>query len=957
MRTLACTLPISFDQQRRYPFMATNGSKICRPLISVMQRHVDLRPGEARRVGTLAAYLFFLLAANNVIKVVRDSLFLSRFPISQLPYVYLMAAMVAAGVIVLYSRYTTTLAFSRLVQSSLAASIASVILFWLLVGYSGMGWVLYAYYLWSAIVGLIVVAQFWTLANEMFTPRDGKRLFGLITAGGTLGGMFAGVTANWAVTFIGTNQLLWLVVAFFAGAYGLARWALREGAVFGAPSISAEVSTRKNAPRELRGIAGTMFGSRYLQMIGAVIFISVVVSTLIDYQFKATAKEAYSSAEALARFFGSYYAWLSLVTLLLQLCLTGKALTKLGLTASLLILPAALFGGSIAVLLWPGVVAATANRMAEASLRTSVNQSGVQILYLPVPDAIKKKVKVFMDVTVERLGDAMAALIILSFSFALGASALAPLSLVSLALILIWGAVVLQAQKGYVHTLRRSLAYREVSLETAPIDYTDRATVDAVLNNLDDKDESSVLFALSLAERMDPRFVVARLPRGLLRHSNMEVRRRALTLLAASLEPNTLAMVFELLAGENSPLRSEAINSIATVLKEAATPLIRPLLNNPEIQTRRAAIQLLLQSGDAEARREALSTFRELVLDRGPGGENRRVEACRLMGEVDGAEFIAYLSQLIREDPAPTVVREAMAAAARRKNPAVIREIVARLGSTVTGSGAHDALVQYGEMAVKELRTELFDNRVSRDIRRQIPKILSKIDSQSAINALQGGLLEEDRLIRYQVILAIDEMARRFPDLRVDREIIESAIMSDALLYFRRLVIFSALFGPPDKTAVPEQSLLYHALTDSMRRVKERVMWLLSLIYPREDIRHARAGLGAADPIARAHGIELLDNLLTGNVKHYVFPLFSDQPVNERLRAALNFIGRESMTRDAAIKALLEQDDRWLKAGTIWEIGQRGLLDFRAEVLKYVGADDALLREAANRVIEGSKSA
>ena len=122
--------------------MATEGSKIFRPLTSVMLRHVDMRPGEVGRVATLAAYLFFLLAANNVIKVVRDSLFLSRFPISQLPYVYLFAAVVAAAVIVMYSRYTTMLPFSRLVQSSLAVSIASVILFWLLVTFSSMGWVL-----------------------------------------------------------------------------------------------------------------------------------------------------------------------------------------------------------------------------------------------------------------------------------------------------------------------------------------------------------------------------------------------------------------------------------------------------------------------------------------------------------------------------------------------------------------------------------------------------------------------------------------------------------------------------------------------------------------------------------------------------------------------------------------------------------------------------------------------
>ena len=92
----------------------TDDSKIPRAL-TALRRYLDIRPGETERVAMLAAFLFFLLAANNLIKVVRDSLFLSRFPISQLPYVYLLAALVAAGVIVLYSRFTTALPFSRLV--------------------------------------------------------------------------------------------------------------------------------------------------------------------------------------------------------------------------------------------------------------------------------------------------------------------------------------------------------------------------------------------------------------------------------------------------------------------------------------------------------------------------------------------------------------------------------------------------------------------------------------------------------------------------------------------------------------------------------------------------------------------------------------------------------------------------------------------------------------------------
>ena len=69
----------------------------------------------------------------------------------------------------------------------------------------------------------------------------------------------------------------------------------------------------------------------------------------------------------------------------------------------------------------------------------------------------------------------------------------------------------------------------------------------------------------------------------------------------------------------------------------------------------------------------------------------------------------------------------------------------------------------------------------------------------------------------------------------------ESAIVSDVMLYSRRFAIFYVLFTNGEKPAFDRGSLLRQALTDSMERVKERVMWLLSLIYPAKDIRRSWA--------------------------------------------------------------------------------------------------------------------
>ena len=198
-------------------------------LTNTLSRFFDIRPGEARRVGIMVSLLFFLLAANNVIKVVRDSLFLSRFPISDLAYVYLLAALLAGVIITVYTRYTVRLPLYRLILGSNAFIISNVIMFWFLIVFFNFAWAIYAFYIWSAIVSVLAVAQFWTFAGLIFTSREAKRLFGIFSAGGSLGAILGGFGSGWAVNlFMGTDELFWLIGALFAGAFGVVWLAGKE---------------------------------------------------------------------------------------------------------------------------------------------------------------------------------------------------------------------------------------------------------------------------------------------------------------------------------------------------------------------------------------------------------------------------------------------------------------------------------------------------------------------------------------------------------------------------------------------------------------------------------------------------------------------------------------------------------------------------------------------------------
>jgi ATP/ADP translocase/HEAT repeat protein len=916
-----------------------------------IRRFLQIRSGEAARIGSMAAFLFFLLAANNVIKIVRDSLFLSRFPITQLAYVYLLAALLASGVTGIYSYYASRLSLSQIILGSHVFIVLNVIVFWFLITFYDFAWVLYGFYMWSAIVGLVAVAQFWTLANELFNPREGKRLFGIITGAGTLGAMAGGFGANLAVTFLfGTNQLLWLILVLFAGAFAAAWFAIKEAKhVFlknGEQPALDELQFRDHS-----GVVQSLRGSAYLQAIAALLFISVIVSTLIDYQFKAAAKTAYPSAEGLASFFGTYYAFLSVITLFVQVWLTGRILMGFGLTPTLLVLPLTLLGGTLGLLLWPGLFTATGTRLAEASLRTSLDDSGVEILYLPIPAFIKKKIKVFLDVTVERLGDGTAALIILFCTLFLRRPETSAIGYFSLGLIFVWIAVVFIVRQGYMGALRNSLAHREISFDETRIDF-DKETIGAVLKMLQAESEQSVLFGLKLAAEFDPRVVAPRLPRNLLRHSSPEVRAQAIQLFSASPDQTTMNEISEMLQDENYEVQAEAIGAACAIFKTDAVSIVRSYIKSPAARVKRRALECLLRHGDERARAGALDSVREMVDSR--NAEQTRVEAAHLMGDVGHLAFAPHLSKLIQEDPSRHVVREAMIAAGKRRYLEVLGDIIFRLGDKDTKTGAQDALIEYGEAAVKPLRDALFNPHVSREIRFNIPRTLSKIHSQSAMNALFGGLLEQDRSIRFQAILALEQMTRRCADLKVDREVVESAILSDGMLYSQRFAIFYVLFANWDESMVQRTSLLGQALRDSMERIRERVIWLLSLIYSARDIRGIWSALNSGDPTKQAHAVELLDNLLKGDVKRYSFLLYGDALQPARFKIALGFLGWPGLNPNGALRMLLEQEDVWLAAATMREIGLRGVTGLREEIVKSLKSENPVLRETAEQVIQRS---
>lgn len=839
------------------------------PLANTLSRFFDIRFGEFRRVRMMVALLFFLLAANNVIKVVRDSLFLGHFLVSDLSYVYLLVALLSGGIIAIYTRYTARLPFYQLMLGSHAFIISNVIVFWYLIVFCNFAWAIYAFYIWSAIVGILAVAQFWTLADLIFTSREAKRLFGIFSAGGSLGAILGGFASGSIVNVFGkTDELFWFIGALFASAFGVVWLARKELCELESAAEREIPATAEMKADQQTGALAAIRGSHYLQLIASTIFVSVIVSTLIDFQFKAAAQTAYASQES-----------------------------------------------------------------------------------LPLPANIKKQVKTFLDVILQRFGDGAAGLIVLVYALCMVRVDPAGLAYFSLGLILLWTTFIFLLRSRYIDALRMGLEAQAISWENGDIDYADKQTIETVLQTLQRKDEQALLFGLKLAEKLDPKVVMPHVPIGLLGHPSPLVRSRSLKLFAATTEPEKLKEIVRLLQDENGAVRAEAINVVCAIRKEDAISVMRPYLESPDPRVQRSAIECLLHHGDGEIREVALASFRKMIAMPGVDGAAARIEAARLIGEVADPQLRGSLPMFIREDSSMEVVREALAAAGKIKELAVVRDVIMRLGCPKTKTTAHQALVEYGESAVEPLREVLLDPNISRDVRVNIPSALSKIDSPAALNALLNGLNQEDGSLRYRIIVGLEEMARRLPNLRMDRHAIELTIDAEASHYYRRFLTFFALFGDETERSMSNDSLLHQALLENMERERERVLRLLSLIYCAGDIGSATVALRSRSHAKQAQAIEFLDNLLSGEIKRRVFPLFDDALGVERYRQFLALLGLKSFDGETALQELLKQDDVWLRAAALWEIGLRKLQAFREEIQKYLNSEDPLLKETAELVI------
>jgi ATP:ADP antiporter, AAA family len=918
----------------------------------------QLREGETTTALLMFLYSFLAMTSYNIIKPITRSEYISSLGADNLPYVQFAMGVLIGFMMQGYSKAMAAVPRRWTIPVTQAGMMVLLLVFWLLFATVGADWVAVGFYILSLIIGILLVSQFWTLANDVYDPRQAKRIFGFIGGGASLGGAMGAGLTRLLVESVGTRVMVLISALIMGACIAIVMFILRR-------ERSAGTSDAAKTGEE-EGVSGgeaiaLLRSSRHLQIIALVIAFSAIGANIIEMQLNLAAAEAkgQDNTNAIAAFLAEITVYLSLVGFVIQVTLTSRIHRVLGIGFALLILPVSL-GTTAAIMLFNrGLWAPGLARVLDTSLRYTVDKTSREVLFLPLPTELKYRAKPFVDVTMDRLAKGMGALMILVLikDWGMGWD-WQQLSYASLTMVGLWMLTAVAARREYMRSFRRSIEQQVVAPAELRFNNPDPQSVETLVSELAHPEPRRVLYAIDLLDAMDKRQLVTPL---LLAHESPEVRARALAIAEASgsmLADRWLPGVERALKDADAPVRIAAVSALAALRGEAAVDVMRPFITKSDPALAIVAAAALAASSADDDIAAAEDTLRKYSADTREPATPWRLQVARALGDVKNPAFRPLLVPLMY-DTNLEVARAAIESAATlgAHDFLFVPPLISLMRNRRLKSAARAALVGYGETVVPPLTFFMRDPEEDKWVRRHVPSTLAALPFPSSVEALVGALDDADGFIRSKAISALDQLRRTHPDLAIDAPAITRQVNAEAARAFNAMTLHYNLFVAG---GLDQRSLLSRALLEKHLRAMNRTLTLLGLIHGPDDVAAVRHALAVNDSRLRSRAIEYLDNLLDGTTRKRVMLLIEDMPAEERIRKG-NVIHR-TRTRDVedTLAQLLHDDDQSTAAAAILLVEEKGLwtlADDLEHVLAHRDVRDFDVFEAASWALAGNRVA
>jgi AAA family ATP:ADP antiporter len=381
-----------------------------RLVMPVLGRLVKARPDEVRAMLWAFVYFFCLLSSYYILRPLRDESGVAA-GVENLQWLFTGTFLVMLAAVPLFGILVTRVPRKRFIPWVYRFFIVNILIFFALLQLEqGRAYVAGAFFIWVSVFNLFVVTVFWGFMADLFTHEQGKRLFGFIAAGGSAGALLGpSLTAALAVPLGPVNLLLISALLLEAAVQCVNRILHTPQAM---RKVKAKDGTIQTANDEIIGggmLAGltAIVRSPYLTMICCHVLLLSLTSTFLYFQQASIVSAAFDNPAERTRVFALIDLSVGLITIVLQLTVTGRVLVRLGVGAALSSLALVTMTGFLALAMVPVLAVVVAFQSIKRATEFGFANPARETLFTVVPREQKYKAKSFIDTAVFRGGDAV----------------------------------------------------------------------------------------------------------------------------------------------------------------------------------------------------------------------------------------------------------------------------------------------------------------------------------------------------------------------------------------------------------------------------------------------------------------------------------------------------------------------------------------------------------------------
>jgi ATP:ADP antiporter, AAA family len=378
----------------------------------VFSKIVDVKPDEIRALWLAFGFNFVVLGGYYVIRPIRDEIGASS-GLENLPWMFtatLIAMLVANA---LFSAIVARMSRRKFIPIAYRFFIANLLIFFVLMrtlSPAQQPWIGRTFFVWLSVSNLFVVTVFWAFMTDLFSSEQGKRLFGFISIGGSLGGILGPIITASLVRRLGAANLLLISAAMFELAAQCIRFFPADFARQDPQSQDRHRST------EEKPIGGSLWSgithicrSPYLFGLFAFILLYSTTSTWAYFQQSDLAGHGIQDRVARTTFLATLDLSVNTLTLLGQLFLTGRLLKWIGVGPTLILMPALSVLGFIVIGITPLLSVLAVFQVLRRATTFAFMRPAREVLFTVLRREDKYKAKSFIDTFAYRAGDQVGA--------------------------------------------------------------------------------------------------------------------------------------------------------------------------------------------------------------------------------------------------------------------------------------------------------------------------------------------------------------------------------------------------------------------------------------------------------------------------------------------------------------------------------------------------------------------